>query len=293
MLVAACASSNPALEQRVDELARRQATYDELARRVDALAADIAALQASTTANAVTLDTLHRRADKVVEAPPPRARRHELDPAKVWAIAVDGDPSIGRADAKVTLVEAMDYACPYCEKLREPFADLAKKYGKDLRIVYKPYVVHLQVAMTSALAACAATKQDKFAELNTLLWERGFKGRSFEKDKACAESAEGCPLLEGFAKDAGLDLPRFKADMVACKANIAGDMKALEALDVAAIPTSFVNGRVLVGAMPREQFEHLIDEELKLANERIAAGAKQASYYREWVVAKGHSTAEP
>jgi protein-disulfide isomerase len=293
LLFAACASDTQALEKRVDDLARRQTAYEALGAQIDALTAAVTMLKASAVVNDDKLAMLRTKLEKLGEAPPAPARRRELDTSKVWAVAVDGEPTLGRADAKVTLVEAMDYACPYCEKLRDTFADLAKKYGSDLRIVYKPFVVHPQVATTTALAACAATRQGKFAEMNTLLWDRGFKGRSFEKDKDCAESADGCPILDGYAKDAKLDLVRFKSDMVACKAVIADDLKALQTIGVGAIPTSFVNGRALVGAMPADRFESLIDEELKLANGRIAAGTKQASYYHDWVVAKGHSTADP
>ena len=37
--------------------------------------------------------------------PPQRAQ----DPAKTYAVPIDGDPFVGPADAKVTLVEAYDY----------------------------------------------------------------------------------------------------------------------------------------------------------------------------------------
>jgi len=39
-----------------------------------------------------------------------RPQRPEPDRAKTYAVPIEGDPVIGRADAKVTLVEAFDYA---------------------------------------------------------------------------------------------------------------------------------------------------------------------------------------
>jgi len=40
----------------------------------------------------------------------PRAARPEPDRAKTYAVSIEGDPFIGSADAKVTLIEAFDYA---------------------------------------------------------------------------------------------------------------------------------------------------------------------------------------
>jgi hypothetical protein len=39
-----------------------------------------------------------------------RPARAEPDRAKTYAVSVEGDPFIGPADAKVTLIEAFDYA---------------------------------------------------------------------------------------------------------------------------------------------------------------------------------------
>src|SRR4029079_16856395 len=112
----------------------------------------------------------------------PRPQRPEPDRAKTYAVSIDGDPAEGPADAKITLIKAYDHACPYCERVRGTLDDLRKKYGNDLRIVYKQFVVHPQVAQAGALAACAANKQGKFVQLDQLLWDKGFKQRQFDKD---------------------------------------------------------------------------------------------------------------
>src|SRR3954470_6800498 len=49
----------------------------------------------------------------------PRApARAEPDRAKTYAVPIDGDAVDGPADAKVTLIKAYDYACPFCERVR-------------------------------------------------------------------------------------------------------------------------------------------------------------------------------
>ncbi len=93
---------------------------------------------------------------------------------------------------------------------------LKEKYGKDLRIVYKPFVVHMSTAMAGALAACAANKQHKFAEVDATLWE-GYKAGKLDKDTGgahCWQSKEGCPVALAAARDAKLDVGKFTADLL-------------------------------------------------------------------------------
>src|SRR5678816_950007 len=61
-----------------------------------------------------------------------RPPRPEPDRAKTYAVPIENDPFDGPADAKITLVKAYDYACPYCERVRPTMEDLKKKYGKDI-----------------------------------------------------------------------------------------------------------------------------------------------------------------
>lgn len=226
-----------------------------------------------------------------------RPARPEPDRTKTYAVPVDGDPAEGPADAKVTVVKAYDYACPFCEKVRPAMDELRKKYPNDVRIVYKQFVVHPQVATAGALAVCAADKQGKFKELDALMWDKGFNARQFDKDatpegggaaQRCWDTPAGCPIVVGFAKDLGLDLDKFKADMKSeCQQLVQKDMRELTALGVGSTPTFFINGRYMVGAAPTESFVQLVDEELKKANERIAAGTPAANYYQQAVLDKG------
>ncbi len=230
---------------------------------------------------------------------PQRAPRPEPDRAKTYSVPVDGDPFDGPADAKVTLVKAYDYACPYCERVRDTMDELRKKYGNDLRVVYKQFVVHPQVATAGALAFCAAAKQGKAHEMDVALWEKGFKGHQFDKDAAgeggqsqkCWESEAGCPVVLGFAKDIGLDEAKMKADMKSCQQQIQKDMRDLQALGVGATPSFFVNGRFMSGAMPIDNFTALVDEELKKANDTIQKeGIPAAQYYQKVIVERGQKT---
>jgi protein-disulfide isomerase len=270
VVVAACQTDNRNLDRKFEDLSKKM---DEMSRKIDRIAAGAGA-----------------------QAPRPPARA-EPDRGKTYAVPVDGDPVDGPADAKITLIKAYDYACPFCDRVRDTMDDLRKKYGNDLRIVYKQFVVHPQVATASALAVCSANKQGKFLQMDQLLWDKGFKARQFDKDAAaeaggqsqrCWESPAGCPVVVGFAQELGLNLDKFKADMKGeCQALVQKDMKDMQVLGVGSTPTFFINGRYLVGAMPMDQFVTLIDEELKKANEKIQAGMSAGSYYQQAVLDKG------
>ena len=260
----------------------------------------VAACQADNRNLERKIDDLNKKLDQVIArggagAAMPRPTRVEPDRAKTYAMPIDGDPFDGPADAKITIVKAYDYACPFCERVRDTMDELRKKYGNDLRIVFKQLVVHPQQATAGALAVCAANKQGKFLQMDQLLWDKGFKGRQFDKDatdggqtQRCWESAAGCPIILGFAQELGLNADKLKADMKGdCQQLLQKDMRDLQALGVSATPAFFINGRYLSGAQPIDQFVTLVDEELKKANEKIQAGTPAASYYQQVVLDKG------
>ena len=154
-----------------------------------------------------------------------------------------------------------------------------KQYPKDLRIVYKNFVVHPQQATIPALAACAADKQGKFHQMYEVIWEKGFNaGRNLSQEN-----------MDKLAGEVGLNAQKYKADMDGdCKNIIRQDQQQMASVGVGGTPAFFVNGRFLSGARPVEQFKALIDEELKKANERIGKeGTTASNYYQKWVLEKG------
>lgn len=120
--------------------------------------------------------------------------------------------------------------------------------------------------------------QGKFAEMDELLWEKGYKaGRNFSQDN-----------LDKIAQEVGLDMAKFKADMAgACPKIIQKDHSEMQRVGTRGTPAFYINGRFLSGARPIHFFKQLVDEELKKANERIAKGTPVEKYYEEWVLKKG------
>jgi protein-disulfide isomerase len=274
LAMAACQPDTKNLEKKVDELAKNQQKIMDMLAKGAANNAAAAAQQQ-------------------------RPQRREPDRSKVYAVDITGDGFDGPADAKVTLVKAYDYACPYCERVRTTMEELRKKYGNDLRIVSKQLVVHPRNAMAGALAFCAANEQGKAKEMDALIWDKGFKARNLDnsdvevngQQQKCWDTPEGCKNVVGYAQELGLNIEKFKADMKGkCQQVVQKDMNDLRALGVGATPSFFINGRFMSGAMPIENFVQLIDEELKKANERIQQGTPAGQYYQQWVMAKGQKT---
>jgi len=206
----------------------------------------------------------------------PKARPRPA-PEKTYSVPVAGAPVKGDAGAPVTIVKAYEFACPYCEQARPLMTELLDEYKGKVRVAYKTFIVHPGQATTPALAACAANEQGKFATYEELIWDKAYKSRDLSEDK----------MVE-LAKEAGLNVERFKADLAgaSCKARLRSDQAELRRVGVSGTPAFYVNGR----HVPRrdlDSFRALIDEELGKAKKRIAQGTKPADYYAKWVVEQG------
>jgi protein-disulfide isomerase len=229
-------------------------------------------------------------------APPSYARptRAQPKPDKTYALEIHpSDPRHGAPDALVTIVEGYEYGCPFCEKVRPTIEELKKRFGKDLRWVGKQLVVHPTIATASALAACAANKQGKFAGMDRLLWDEGFKARKFDQQN-CWDNPAGCSVVIGFARTLGLDIQKFRTDMKdSCRTWLRDNETALKRLGAMATPTFFINGRYLSGAQPVDAFAALIDEELTKAKARVQQGTPRGGYYDKWVIEEGEPDLGP
>lgn len=146
-------------------------------------------------------------------------------------------------------------------------------------MVYKYFVVH-DVAVPPGLAACAASRQGQFAKMEKLIWEKGFAERDLSPEKMTA-----------LAKEAGLDLARYEADVKSpgCQQWLQQSQEELSRVGAGGTPAFFVNGRFLGGAQPFGAFKQVIDEELKKFD---AAGIPVEQYYQKVVVEGGVKSLE-
>lgn len=275
-----------------DTTAQRLAAIEQ---RLDAHERAIAEATASTNpielyALAQQLTMLKKELEAIreqVAVRPTRPKRREPDRRVTYSVPIGKSPAFGSPTAKVTLVMAMDFDCPYCRRAWGTVDELRKKYGKDLRVVYKPYVVHERTARLPAQAVCAAHKQGKWRELADLIWTKSFDVRDTDPD------AFSTTRIIELAKQARLDMTRFEQDLVPCVDEVREEHESMKKLGVYATPSFFINGRYLAGAKPISEFSGLIDEEMKKATEAIKRGVKPERYYEEEIVGKGQPDLGP
>jgi protein-disulfide isomerase len=212
-------------------------------------------------------------ASTVAQAAPDR----QPDPSVTYAVPVGASPSIGSASAKVTIVMAIDFSCPYCRKAWGTVEALVDTYGADLRVVFKPFVVHPDQGTAAANASCAANKQGRWQAMAELLWTDAYDTNHFEQTN-----------IDEIAVKAGLDPAQYQRDITGpCPAEIRTDMALLQRFAVRGTPTFFVNGRFIAGSRDIGDFERLIDEERAKASAAIDRGVPPEAFYEQEIVGKG------
>lgn len=143
-------------------------------------------------------------------------------------------PSIGDADADVTVVEFFDYNCGYCKKAVE---DIKKIHGEDkkVRFVFFEMPVLGMPSLTAAQWSHAAHNQGKYFEYHTALLEHN--GGIDEK------------VLEDLAKKVGLDVEKLKKDVMDenTMKSITSAITLAQTIGIQGTPGFVVNGELYPG----------------------------------------------
>ncbi len=188
---------------------------------------------------------------------------------EVYKVAVGDAPTRAASSPRSPIVEFSDFQCPYCSRVNaHRSTTVLKDYGKDVSVTYRhnPLPFHNN-AMPAALAAEAAREQGKFWEMHDKL----FAGQQ-NLDR---------PSLDKYAQEIGLNMAKFKEamDKEKGKERIKRDMDDAEKFGARGTPNFFINGRNFRGAQPIEAFKSVIDEEIKKADAKIAAGTPRGQVY--------------
>jgi len=169
----------------------------------------------------------------------------------VFSISTNDQPSLGNANAPVTIVAFTDYQCPSCAAMHPTLERLVTEYGDKVRLVTRdfPLSQHTE-ALKAAEAAEAAREQGKYWEYIHILLRN--------------QSALTVDKLKGYATELALDRTRFDSALDSGKfsESVQRDVEDGMKLGINGTPTIFINGR-RVSAKSYEDLKASVDAALK------------------------------
>ena len=184
---------------------------------------------------------------------PPPTINEPSQPSKLQ-VSADDDPVKGSKDAPVTIIEFGDFQCPYCARFFTQTLPLIEenyiKTGK-VKFVYRDYPLSFhQFAQTASEAAECADEQGKF-------WE--YHNKIFENQQSLSIAN-----LKKWALDLSLDGNKFDTclDSGKYEEEVKKDFQEGSAAGVTGTPAFFINGILVTGAQPFENFKAIIEAEL-------------------------------
>ncbi|MFZ3048242.1 MAG: thioredoxin domain-containing protein [Desulfatirhabdiaceae bacterium] len=181
-----------------------------------------------------------------------REERLKLDLAKPKNPKIDSTrPFIGDPNAPITIVEYSDFQCSFCGKAARTMHELVKKYPRKIRVFFKHMPFH-EMSRTEAMYFEAIARQS--AEK---AWE--FHDMAFDRREDIMKEKESA--LQEIVNYLGVDVTRLRTDLENKEmANmIDDDVKEGRAFGCDATPSFLINGVLVVGAVPIEEFERVID----------------------------------
>lgn len=172
-------------------------------------------------------------------------------------------PSMGPADAKVTLVEFYDPECESCAAFAPVVKKILKDYEGKIRFVTRYMPLHPN-SLTAANFTEAAGEQDKYWQAQELLFVKQPEWGTKHGPATGPPPPPINELFDRYAKELGLDMDKAGAAIKSRKfdAKIDQDKKDGQAIGVRRTPTFFVNGRELA-QFGESYLRALIEEEMK------------------------------
>ena len=158
-------------------------------------------------------------------------------------------PNFGDPNAKVIIIEFVDYNCGYCKKSLDAITRLLNS-ELSLKVSFRDYPILSSSSKFAAKAALAAKKQGKYFELHSELLN--VKGNLSEEK-----------ILE-MAKNIDIDVTKLKIDMEdpEIAVIIQNNENLAKKLNIRGTPTFIINGKLYAGALEFDKLRALIDKAL-------------------------------
>ena len=169
-------------------------------------------------------------------------------PTRVQMAIPNGAPSKGPANAPVVIQEISDYQCPFCSRVLPTIEQLLTAFPGQIRLVWRdlplPFHPNAHIAAQAAREVQRQGGDEKFWAYNAKLFENQ---RDLTRE-----------TLERLATElGGINMAQFRQalDTERHKAAVDADMQAAQAAGINGTPGFVINGQVISGAVPYEQFE--------------------------------------
>ena len=162
-------------------------------------------------------------------------------------------PSIGPANAAVTIVEFFDPACEACRAFYPYVKEILSRHPEDVRLVIR-YAAFHQGSETVVRLLEAARQQSVFMPvLENLLLKQG---------EWAAHHAPNIDRAWELAVEGGLDLDKARSilDSTEVNAMVAQEAADIRAFKIAQTPTFFVNGKPLEQHGPNELYALVLSQ---------------------------------
>ncbi len=287
LLVACCAEAQPvpppgALAGADEALRTKVAAF--LSRLLPVAAVRVEAIDPSDQSG------LRRVEVRLGDAPDAQADSYFVTPdgreimhGDVWALSADpwelqreelrqvvvSAPGSGPRDAPVQVVEFSDLQCPYCRQLAGELGDIQSSIPRAVRLVFMHFPserIHPWARPAAEASVCVARQ----GEGAFWVFERDVFAHQGDIDAAKARSE-----LRELALKAGATAAQYDVCSASGEAaqDVSDSLAKGRSLGVTAVPTVFLNGRPIVGAISAETLRALVRSEMMLASPRRGSGA--------------------
>lgn len=173
----------------------------------------------------------------------------------------DHRPIRGTRNAPVTIVEYSDFECPFCRVASETLKDLFAKYEGMVRFVYKhtPLDFHPVAEPAARYFEAIALQSEEEA------WR--FHDRVFELHQ---DLGKGIDTLKEIVATLAVDRQRLEQDLRSeiVEGRLAADRAESQRFGFTGTPAFVINGVSMVGSLPKQDFERMIN----MAISRASAG---------------------
>jgi protein-disulfide isomerase/uncharacterized membrane protein/thiol-disulfide isomerase/thioredoxin len=186
------------------------------------------------------------------------------------------NPTIGPADAPVTITVIKDFECSYCKYVTYQTKELKKTYKDEVQWVFKHYPMNgdcnyrmgtsrmHEGACRAAFASVCAQEQGKFWEMHDVLYQNQKKFSDEE--------------LQGYAEKVGMDVAAYDACYASERpaAAIKKDIQLASKMRINGTPRIYINNRAVTGSIAKDVLDYYIQLASKASAPMDAAVAQVA-----------------